>query len=402
MFNKINNVLKKAVKFPKYGAQLLLDKYEATKYKKQNLQMKWIKLSFQDHVLQEMKFTKPSSVALTQLDRELVNDIRFSTSKLNRNNITRTQAYLDFYKKHPEIHWALLAHLVSRNGGWNMTDLKGSILTDILPTDSKNDFFDFLERSNALIFHDAYPQLLLYEASKQQRKNLFYLLPKLRVSSFMRPFWDNFLESHDTKLLTVALIVNEQNYIERRVVQHALFKENVLENILFKMQEYLQWTYVLFPYSVKGKKHRLAGLTVTDFTNVHHRVEIGKKLYCLLFGIENLHQDIYKFVTAVPHSASRSDYWSKMFTKFEQEILPIVSISCKPSKPIVFSPTLEQAWPDKKHSFSDTHDWFNPNDSFLHYFKEIDIPATFDITFDYCQDLNQMVAASSLINIVQS
>ena len=48
------------------------------------------------------------------------------------NNITRTKAYFDIYQKYPEIHWAFLGHMVSRNGGWNMTDLKGDFLTRLL------------------------------------------------------------------------------------------------------------------------------------------------------------------------------------------------------------------------------------------------------------------------------
>lgn len=45
------------------------------------------------------------------------------TSVHNRDNITRTNAYFTFYRKFPEIKWAFLASMVSRNAGWNMTDL---------------------------------------------------------------------------------------------------------------------------------------------------------------------------------------------------------------------------------------------------------------------------------------
>lgn len=56
-------------------------------------------------------------------EQKLIQQIQEKTQVLNRNNVTRTMAYYDFYRDHPEIHWALLAHLVSRNAGWNMTDL---------------------------------------------------------------------------------------------------------------------------------------------------------------------------------------------------------------------------------------------------------------------------------------
>ncbi|PLR66158.1 DUF2515 family protein [Bacillus sp. UMB0893] len=47
--------------------------------------------------------------------------------------------------------------------------------------------FHFLESANALIFHDAYPQLLLYEISAAVGKPLFHLLPALNVSLFSHP-----------------------------------------------------------------------------------------------------------------------------------------------------------------------------------------------------------------------
>ncbi|QNG58329.1 DUF2515 family protein [Bacillus sp. PAMC26568] len=39
---------------------------------------------------------------------------------------------MHFYKKHPEIHWAFLAHMVSRNGGYSMTDLKNGMVKHFL------------------------------------------------------------------------------------------------------------------------------------------------------------------------------------------------------------------------------------------------------------------------------
>ena len=92
---------------------------------------------------------------------------------------------MDFYIRHPEIHWVFLAHMVSRNAGWNMTDLKGGFLTKLLMKKESQAFFDFLERGNWLIFQDAYPQLLVYEESKRNKTNLLYLLPHLHISYFM-------------------------------------------------------------------------------------------------------------------------------------------------------------------------------------------------------------------------
>lgn len=71
-----------------------------------------------------MKHSPVVSKELTFSEQELLNRIRRMTQEHNLNNVTRTKAYLEFYLRHPEIHWAFLGHMVSRNGGWNMTDLK--------------------------------------------------------------------------------------------------------------------------------------------------------------------------------------------------------------------------------------------------------------------------------------
>ena len=81
-------------------------------------------------------------------EKHILREISIRTRERNRNNVTRTMAYLDFYLEHPDIHWALLAHLVSRNAGWNMTDLKGEHLPKLLTPKEQVDFFHFLERGN--------------------------------------------------------------------------------------------------------------------------------------------------------------------------------------------------------------------------------------------------------------
>ncbi|WP_084031398.1 DUF2515 domain-containing protein [Anaerobacillus arseniciselenatis] len=405
MIDGIINFIKKGIQLPKAGYEFLLDEREAKKYEKNSV-VRWNELSFQEDRLiaidQQLRNFKHEATPLTQADRRLVGNIHKKTSELNRNNVTRTKAYLDYYKKHPEVHWAFLAHLVSRNGGWNMTDLKGSILDRVLSNDAREHFFSFLERANALIFHDAYRQLLLYEASKERNKSLFYLLPKLGVSRFMRPFWNDFFENKNSQLLTVALIINEQHYIEKRVVHHPSFKEKVLNNIIFQLQDVLQFTYVLFPFNVKDRKMHLTGTTVSDFTNVEHRIEIGKKLYCQLFGIENLYSDISKFAMKVKHTGSRNDYWSSMFTKSRQEKLDMTSLSCRPKKPIIFSPVLEDAWEDVRHSFTDESDWYQVGSEITPFFSKTKTPTSFDLTMKYCRDVHKMVVASNAMKIIKN
>lgn len=126
----------------------------------------------------------------------------------NIDNLTRTAFYLRYWQAHPEVTWALLAHLVSRNAGYQMTDLRrhierfgralrplralelaalggallapgrsarggrwlerlgGRLSAAARPQRPFELLFRFLEAGNYLIFHDAYPQLVAYAAAK--------------------------------------------------------------------------------------------------------------------------------------------------------------------------------------------------------------------------------------------
>ena len=90
----------------------------------------------------------------------LVRRINISTDRLNRDNVSRTRAYQAFWRRHPEVHWALLAAFVSRNAGYFMTDLKSTRYRRPLTARRKERAFQALERCNWLIFRDAFPQLL--------------------------------------------------------------------------------------------------------------------------------------------------------------------------------------------------------------------------------------------------
>ncbi|GMA64685.1 DUF2515 family protein [Alicyclobacillus fastidiosus] len=187
-------------------------------------------------------------VAMSVADRAVVEEILETTGEHNRNNLTRTAAYLRFYRARPEVHWAFLAHMVSRNGGFSMTDVKGEWFSRIAATAQHTRFFEFLERANWLIFGDAYPQLLLYEKCESLGRDLTHLLPALGVSRFMRPIWKTFLQTKDSSLLTHALIINEQNFIQSRVIESPNYDDEVIFTLEFQTQAVLGLNQVLFPY----------------------------------------------------------------------------------------------------------------------------------------------------------
>ncbi|MEC2501873.1 DUF2515 family protein, partial [Bacillus cereus] len=222
---------------------------------------------------------------LTKEEQLIINKIKIQTEQLNKNNVTRTRAYYQFYIQYPEIHWALLGHMVSRNGGWNMTDLKGDLYTRILSEKDQFIFFSFLEKGNWLIFQDVYPQFLLYEQSVKRSQKLFHLLPHLNVSTFMETMWHHFWKTGNKKTLAIATIINEQNYLEKRVIQNVQFKKTVLNSIGFKLFDFFQFNHILFPFYENDKKQKvlLFGDTMKHFTSLHERILIGKRLYSLLF-----------------------------------------------------------------------------------------------------------------------
>ncbi|HZG60018.1 MAG TPA: DUF2515 family protein [Anoxybacillus sp.] len=315
-------------------------------------------------------------------EKELVSLIKKQTEEGNLNNITRTKAYFSFFQRCPEVHWAFLAHTVSRNGGWNMTDLKGDIIGNIIPKKQIEPLFLCLERANAFIFQDAYPQLLLYEESKRRGENIFHLLPHFSVSSFMQPFWEDFLLTKNSSLLTVALIINEQQHIQKHVIEQPFFQEHVLETLSFLLQQWLGFMDVVIPFYDKNKV-RLAGTTVHDFANVDHRIAIGKTLYRMLFHHKKVYSGAYKFALNTPHTGSRADFWPHLF-------FHTVKMRKNAS---IYSPKLVNAWPNIKHRYPQQDDWFVDLSAMKHLYG-IPIVKTYDITDNY---LTNIIELSSLV-----
>lgn len=311
--------------------------------------------------------------ALTDEERGLLDSIRQQTGIQNRNNLTRTEAYLQYFLANPEVHWSLLAHVVSRNGGWGMTDLRGEWFSRISTSGEPNEFFAFLERANWLIFSDAYPQLLLYEAAKKRGRDLSYLLPELHVSRLMPPIWNDFWQTRDSHLLTRALIVNEQNYIESRVVQNAVYSQAVLGSIQYQLQSLLNLNQVVIPFR-KGGTVRLGGTAARHFASLEDRIETGKRLYKILFQDKFQTLAMLTWTQTVPHTASRADYWPDFFT-------PKYVESSRPYEPRflqnglqnrrIYSPRLQDVWSDVHHNAAETNDWFQDSTCFIHLFDPV-------------------------------
>ncbi|MBG9590579.1 DUF2515 domain-containing protein [Cytobacillus firmus] len=225
------------------------------------------------------------------------------TAKYNMDNISRTEAYFHIYKKHPEIRWAFLASMVSRNAGWNMCDLEGSCFPKLIGKKFRDMLYITYERANWLIFQDAFPQLLLYHYSTKLNRPMFHLLKTFHVSAFMEKEWVYFWKNRNKKRLMISLIINEQNVIQEPVMEHSIYKNKVFHTLLFSFQDYLHFSSVIFP-TCKGE---LYGASVNGFRSVSKRIDLGKRLAEILFDT-SYYDDVYEFAFNTVHTGSRHDY----------------------------------------------------------------------------------------------
>jgi len=309
---------------------------------------------------------------LCEEDCIILEDVSRQTRENNRSNITRTAAYLACYEECPELHWALLAHMVSRNGGYHMTDLQSGLMRNLQDETSRQQTYRLLERSNALIFQDAYPQLLLYQHSRRLGRSCFHLLSHFHVSAFMTPFWERFWLEKCSSLLSTALIINEQNYIEGRVVQHPYFHKNIISSPSFRLHDLAGLNQIVFPL---GKGLGIVGRVLERFDKLDERIAFGKCLYAMLFGMDQVLDGVLKFARAVPHQGSRAEYWPGLFTAVQHESENNTSQRCSaelvdeewlPEGQRLYSPKLLDVWHETPYEPLPRYDWLQNADCLSH------------------------------------
>lgn len=347
---------------------------------------------------------KTRTIYLLPEEQVIVKKIVEKTEQLNKNNVTRTQAYLEFYLQHPEIHWAFLGHMVSRNGGWNMTDLKGGILPRIMTIKEAVSYFTFLERGNWLIFQDAYPQFLVYEESIKRGLNLFHLLRSFNVSTFMETIWNHFWIYRDTFILAIALVINEQSYLEKRVLDNKVFKKEVFNTLEFKLQDLLSLNHILFPY-VNNLKLELIGQTLHDFESLDERILLGKRLYAILFGDKQRLKMVEKWAKANPHTGSRKDYWPHIFNSVDEGVPGslfkprLKSCQIMKGSPRIYSPFLEFAWENVRQESAEIGDWFSDWEV-IRYLVDSKEIVNGEIENEYCKTLERLELAANTKKII--
>lgn len=329
-----------------------------------------VRAEIKEMLRRDLPARRSQDLAIPDGDLVLAEEIAAATREAGRSNLSRTAAYLECYEACPELHWAFLAHMVSRNAGWAMTDLRGRMEQLVAEKDQQL-LYRFIERSNALIFQDAYPQLLLYKKSRETGSSHFHLLSRFHVSKFMIPFWERFWVDRNSALLTVGLIINEQNYIEQRVMQHPYYRKHITGRAAYHMQSLAGLNQVVFPLleddegclSSDGAT-RLAGRVVSDFGSLEARIALGKSLYAMLMGLRAVSEGAHRFAARVPHSGSRSDYWPGWFTANRAEALTaprqgpeLLQARTLPAGQRLYSPKLLDAWGDTPYEPISREDW---------------------------------------------
>lgn len=270
-----------------------------------------------------------------RFDTWVVQQIKKITAKKNKDNITRTNAYFTYFKKHPEIKWAFLASMVSRNGGYNMCDLQGEYFSQILEFSIRKRLFLTYERANWLIFHDVFPQLLIYDYSTKLKRPMFHLLKYFQVSMFIQTEWEIFWKNQNQSRLTTALIINEQNVIQKPIIEHHVYKRKVFHSFLFQFEDWFHFSCVLFP-TCGGEVY---GASVNGFRKLDKRIDLGKRLADILFQ-SSLFPHFYEFAESQTHTGSRYDYERFFKRKVDKK-----------------TPILRATYPVIEHHIHEKEDW---------------------------------------------
>jgi hypothetical protein len=351
--------------------------------------------------------------SLTDLDHTILHEIQISTTIANQSNITRTKAYLQCYEAYPELHWALLAHMVSRNGGWNMSDLRGGLMINLTDISLRDNLYRMLERCNALIFQDAYPQLQLYMHSKQRGSSYFHLLPQFHVSAFMSSFWNSFWMDRNSALLAVGLIINEQHYIEERVIQLPYFQKRVFQSTSYKLNHLAHINQILFPLikinpSSMNENNNLSpspgivGLVLENFRNIEERINLGKSLYGLLFGYSGVLDRVTSYATSTIHQGSRSEYWPHLFTTDKETAMnspmegsQLLAHEWLPPGQRIYSPVLNDVWFDMAYDPIPRYDWLK-NKNVTQYISKPPRPILIEISHDHRSAIQKTALAHDI------
>jgi hypothetical protein len=227
----------------------------------------------------------------------------------NLDNVSRTHSYLELYdytRAHgPELPWLLMAHLVSRNAGYTMTDLARALDDERTPRegpirDSIFNFMEMFERANYLIFYDAWFHVLHHLLGRSAA------LPDGRTPQFVRAAWVRYeaaaqagVDAALERALVLDLVHNEQHFIEHRVVHHPRHAAGL--QALTMMELAGREKPLVFPVGE-------AQIRVGKFADLNRRIEVGGIIFDEILAARKQRDAAWDWAMQHPHTGARSVY----------------------------------------------------------------------------------------------
>lgn len=224
----------------------------------------------------------------------------------NRDNVSRTDSYLELYAflrgRGRDLPWILMAHLVSRNAGYLMSDLArqldGKLGADPAIAAPMRTLFVLLERANWLIFHDAWHHLLHHLLGRTDD------LTSPRTPRFMIDAWRRHERgASDARELVLDLVHNEQHLIEHRAVHHPHLAAGA--RLLALIEQTGKEKPLHFPLP------DAPSIVVGGFAQVARRIDTGRRIFDEVLADPARRAALLDWALAHPHTGSRAVYGGK-------------------------------------------------------------------------------------------
>jgi hypothetical protein len=239
----------------------------------------------------------------------------------NRDNVSRTESYLELYALcrayGVELPWVLMAHLVSRNAGYLMTDLAETRAGSLFTREALDELFSFLERANFLIFDDAWHHAVHHTLGRASALDE-------RTPRFMREAWARYEDAAAREItpalerqLVLDLVTNEQNLIEARVVHNARFAR-ARAMIAFFEDAQVDGAIVL-PLT-------RARIRVGAFAKLEKRIDAGRRIFDEVLAERAGRDAMFAWAVAHPHTGSRTAYKSDADARTLREAWPLEQV----------------------------------------------------------------------------
>lgn len=234
----------------------------------------------------------------------------------NVDNVARTESYLELYAfsraSGTDLPWLLMAHLVSRNAGYMMTDLALAIdrTRDAQLRASMTTLFVMLERANYLIFHDAWHHVCAHLMGRTRT------LSSPRTPVFMCEAWQRYEAARDLRGITpdlerglvMDLVHNEQHLIEQRVVQRRALRDGL--DLLRIAELFGLDRPLILPWP--GDHRAAPRIRVGRFASLPRRIATGQQLFDLALADRASREQMFAWALRHPHTGSRAVYGGRV------------------------------------------------------------------------------------------